>query len=223
MSKIYRLVVILLLLSIFFYCDKNPSDSEENPTDNPPLVVVKNVIIGQNQLSLPGPFGSESDDDVLTQILYLNSEIGKAGTIKGLAMMASTSIPAYYTNFEIYLYHVTRTELEPSHWINPGSIPQAEQLNYRVLNLGQLTYGTQETDQDKWHTFAFNTKFSYNGTDNLLVMFRRKSSGDGSAEVDVYGFDTIGSKRILTTIGRAVQGGPGEFQEKAIYIKLLFD
>lgn len=212
----------LLLLCLLFGCKENPTKSENNntqPLDN----TDKNIIIGQNQLSLAGPFGSESDDDMLTQILYLSSEIGKAGTIKGIAMMASTSTPAYYTNFQIYLYHVSRDELEPSHWKNHDPIPQTEQLNYRVLLLGQLTYGAQETDQDKWHTFAFDTKFSYNGTDNLLVTFRRKSSGDGTAEVDVYGFDTIGSNRILNTIGWNVQGGPGELQEKAIYIKLLFD
>ena len=218
LKHILIVIVLVLLSSVFFSCKENPTKSDDD-TSSTPDPNGSEVIIGNNELSISVPFGSEGDARQWTQILYLANEIGESGTIKGLALMASTTLPGTYTKFEIFLQEVTRNELDNRPWKNnEGNISDDD---WKVLNLGQLVYGAEEIDQNKWHNFTFDNAFSYNGTDNLLVDIRRNTSG-GTASVDVYGFNTINSNRIVS-VASPYDGVPGTLQEKALYVKLLFN
>ena len=218
MRKISIALIYILLFSVFFSCKDNPTKSEDDTSSPAPNPGGSEVIIGQNQSSIMDPFGSVKDSYKLTQILYLANEIGKSGTIKGLATMASTAIPGEYSHFMIYLITVSRNDLDPAVFHNYEG---ANFENNLVFQTNNLIYGEQATDHDKWHKFTFDNGFAYNGTDNLLIIIVRNASGDGDEAVGVYGYDTVGYNRIAQITG------PGQWigalQEKALYIKLLFD
>lgn len=59
-------------------------------------------------------------------------------------------------NFKIYLSHTTAADLD-SAWASTAD--------------AQLVYSGPQTLTAGWNTFNFTTPFSYNGTDNLLVIF----------------------------------------------------
>ena len=123
------------------------------------------VIIGTAQNNTWAPFGGAAETYKNTQILYHANEIGKAGTINGIATMVSTSLTRDFTNLKIYLVTVNRNAIDANLAANlEGKVPT---LVYQAAN---LTYGVAATDRNQWHDFNFNTTFNYNGTDNLLVI-----------------------------------------------------
>ena len=89
-----------------------------------------------------------------TQELFLSSEMNGPTAITSISVeMASLS---QQRRFAIYLAHTTESSLSSS-WITPTE--------------PQLVFSAQQTLTTGWNTFNFSTPFSYNGTDNLLVIF----------------------------------------------------
>ena len=174
------------------------------------------VIIGTAENNCWEPFGGAAAAYKNTQILYHANEIGKAGTINGIATMASTSLSRDFTNLRIYLVTVNRNAIEAN--IAANYEGQAPILVYQTAN---LTYGVAATDRDQWHEFNFDNGFAYNGTDNLLVIIERNSTGGGGASVGVYKFDTVGTNRMMAITNQGADTGiPRDY---AMHTKLLFE
>ncbi|MBQ6916690.1 MAG: fibronectin type III domain-containing protein, partial [Prevotella sp.] len=91
-----------------------------------------------------------------SQQIFTAAEIGHGGEISSLAfMMAAVS---QQRTFEIYLGHVT--ESESSEFLAPDDLTL-------VYNGGHIQLTANE-----WTTFNFTTPFNYDGSRNLLVVFR---------------------------------------------------
>jgi len=173
------------------------------------------VIIGTAENNTWAPFGGAAETYKNTQILYHANEIGKAGTINGIATMASTSLSRDFTNLRIYLVTVNRNAIEAT--VANNFEGKAPTLVYQTNN---FTYDAQSM-RDQWQVFNFNSGFAYNGTDNLLVIIERSSTGGGGAAVGVYSFDTIGTNRMMSI---TIQGDDtGILREYAMHTKLLFE
>ena len=174
------------------------------------------VIIGTAENGSWDPFGGAAETYKKTQVLYYANEVGKAGIIKGIALMNSSNNPRDFTNFKIYLSTTGRNAIEANFANNfDGKTPT------QVYQIPNLTYGVFATHRDQWYEFNFDTGFAYNGTENLLLYFERNSPGGGGSAVGVYSFDTNGIDRIVST---HVQGGEtGIPHDFALYVKLLFE
>ena len=89
-----------------------------------------------------------------SQQIYLASEFNGPTDITSISMnMANLS---QQRNYKIYLAHTTATDLS-SGWASTTG--------------AQLVFSSPQTLVTGWNTFDFTTPFSYNGTDNLLVIF----------------------------------------------------
>ena len=92
-----------------------------------------------------------------TQQIYTAAEIGANGAIEALAVMPATvNAEATDRTMKIYLGH---TNVATSGtWLTPADLT--------------LVYsGTTHYVANEWYTFNFQTPFTYNGTDNLVVIF----------------------------------------------------
>jgi parallel beta-helix repeat protein len=119
---------------------------------------VSNVIdIGRADLPypLPMPCGFA---DARTQVIYLQSHIGSAGTINGLSLNI-TQVPGMALNdWTIRLRHTSL-----SHFTNGNGW---EDGGWTVVHQGD-----EPTGVVGWRYFEFATPFAYDGVDNLLVDF----------------------------------------------------
>ena len=91
-----------------------------------------------------------------TQQIYTPDEVGAAGPI--ISIQAMPSAVSSQRTYEIYLGHVSQTTATA--WLNPSDLTL-------VYSGGQVPM-TANT----WLTFNLDQPFIYNGTDNLLVVFR---------------------------------------------------
>ena len=89
-----------------------------------------------------------------SQQIYMASEFNGPTDITSISMnLVSLS---QQRNYKIYLAHTTATDLN-SGWASTAG--------------AQLVFSSPQTLVTGWNTFDFSTPFSYNGTDNLLVIF----------------------------------------------------
>ena len=89
-----------------------------------------------------------------SQQIYMASEFNGPTDITSISMnLVSLS---QQRNYKIYLAHTTATDLG-SGWASTSG--------------AQLVFSSPQTLVTGWNTFDFTTPFSYNGTDNLLVIF----------------------------------------------------
>ncbi|MBR4646756.1 MAG: fibronectin type III domain-containing protein [Bacteroidales bacterium] len=89
-----------------------------------------------------------------SQQIYMASEFNGPTDITSISMnLVSLS---QQRNYKIYLAHTTATDLGSAWASTTGA---------------QLVFSSPQTLVTGWNTFDFTTPFSYNGTDNLLVIF----------------------------------------------------
>jgi len=100
--------------------------------------------------------------------IYLQSEIGNAGTITKIRWYIDKADPDTVENVTIYMSHTS-----DSSWT---SAPTCSDLQTGTLVYsGTLTPGSSEG----WYEVTLDTPFSYNGVDNLIISVRHQ---DGSWE-----------------------------------------
>ena len=92
----------------------------------------------------------------LTEQVFTPTELGGSGNLVSLTM-TPTSVVSANRNVEIYLGHVSTSTL--SNFVYPSDLT--------------LVYtGTTNLVDNTPYTFTLDNSFSYNGSDNLLVLFR---------------------------------------------------
>jgi len=131
-----------------------------------------------------------------TQCIYYASEIGRSGTITGIATMASTQMVKDFNNFKIWLLEVSGTELTDTldnNW-EGGTLTLLYQSTAE-------RYGDPDDDWRKWHQFEFASDFAYDGTSNLLVEFEFEGYTGHASSVGSYAFDVDGSAKRHVSLG----------------------
>ncbi len=100
-----------------------------------------------------------------TQMLYTPQEVGVSGTITGLAFNVLNATSCSTTELKIYLGHKSGTFSSTSNYVSSS--------NLTLVYSGTPTLGTTTG----WERVNFNQNtFTYNGTDNLVIVVTRKSS-----------------------------------------------
>ncbi|HRZ11713.1 MAG TPA: S8 family serine peptidase [Kiritimatiellia bacterium] len=119
--------------------------------------------------------------DARTQVIYLQSELGSATVLQGLALNVATIPGQGLGNWTIRMKHTAAST--QSSWEGPASgWTTVYQDDATALATG-------------WTWFAFSTPFSYNGVSNLLVDFSHNNSS----------YSTDGQVRSSTgAVGRAL-------------------
>ena len=132
------------------------------------------------------------------QMLYTPTEIGKPGKISSIAFKVANATALATSEVKVYLGHKSGTFSSESDYVRSS--------NLTLVYSGSPTLG-QTTG---WETLTFNQgSFTYNGTDNLVVVVTRKSSScDGYAlyrwndDNTSYGDVTNTSNAYSTTTNR---------------------
>lgn len=93
--------------------------------------------------------------DSRTQLIYPAAELGGAGTINGIALEVATPPAQTLSNWTIRLKHTTMDRYLRPEWENTGwnTVYQRHEI----------------VSQNGWVNFFFDTPFTYNGSNNLLV------------------------------------------------------
>ena len=107
------------------------------------------------------PFHSYYHDE-RSQCIYLQSEIGAAGTIRALSLNVTTLPGQTLTNWTIRMKHTALASYSTASWDSTGWTT-VYQANQTINATG-------------WVTFTFTTPFAYNGTSNLMVDFSFNNS-----------------------------------------------
>ena len=103
------------------------------------------------------------------QMLYTPTEIGKPGKISSIAFKVANATALATSEVKVYLGHKSGTFSSESDYVRSS--------NLTLVYSGSPTLG-QTTG---WETLTFNQgSFTYNGTDNLVVVVTRKSSSYSS-------------------------------------------
>ena len=90
------------------------------------------------------------------QMLYTASDVGRAGEISSLSFNCKTNTVLQTNSVKIYLGHTSVNKLS-------GAFTKPDDLT--------LVYdGSPDIGAEGWQTFAFSKNFSYNGSDNLMVV-----------------------------------------------------
>jgi hypothetical protein len=97
--------------------------------------------------------------DARTQVIYLASEIGGAGTITSIALDVSTIPGQVMNNFSIRVKHTALSAYSTYSWEGPSS-------GWTTVFQANEPRGTTG-----WRTFTLSTPFVYNGAQNLMVDF----------------------------------------------------
>ncbi|EDY18001.1 peptidase M36 fungalysin [Chthoniobacter flavus Ellin428] len=113
---------------------------------------------GQYVLPLTGNFLQSRDE-----IIYLQSELGAAGTINSLALSVSTP-PGLMANFTIRMKHTGLSTL-------PSTGASWDGTGWTTVYQGSPTISSAG-----WYTFVFTTPFAYDGVSNLLIDFSHNAT-----------------------------------------------
>jgi hypothetical protein len=157
------------------------------------------VTIGAGKISWIFPIHS-GYPNARTQVIYLESEIGKAGNIISLSLEVTTVPGQILENWTIRMKHTSLSKyssdncsLEADGWT--------------------IVYQNNESIEDKgWHNFEFQTPFAYNGTDNLLVDF--SFNNDTSTSHGLCRVSNPGGKRSAFAYSYNELGDPLDWQGK---------
>lgn len=120
-------------------------------------------------------------DYSVSGFILLQSEIG-VGTkeINNIQVqLGGYTTPYTFNNQDIYLAHVTESEFDSS--------PNVDLSDLTISNLTKCVNGQNLTiSSNGWVTLTFDANFSYNGTDNIVILWESHdgswSSGYGYAE-----------------------------------------
>jgi hypothetical protein len=97
--------------------------------------------------------------DARAQVIYLQSELGGATGLHGLALDVSTTPGQTMNNFTIRMKHTALSSHSSASWEGPAS-------GWTTVYQGNATVSATG-----WAWFEFSEPFAYNGTDNLMVDF----------------------------------------------------
>lgn len=101
-----------------------------------------------------------------TQMLYTPAEISQGGTINSIAFKVAGSSSFVTTDLKVYLGHKSGTFSNTQDYVKNS--------NLTLVYSGKPTLGKTSG----WETLTFNEgSFTYNGTDNLVVVVAMKSGG----------------------------------------------
>ena len=129
------------------------------------------------------------------QMIYTPTEIGKSGMINSIAFKVASSSSFATSEVKIYLGH------KSSKFSGTGDYVTSSNLT--LVYSGSPTLG-QATG---WETLKFNQgTFTYNGTDNLVVVVTRKSGGDEYSLRYSYYYTGIGYTLLRRSDGSSGYG-----------------
>lgn len=97
--------------------------------------------------------------DARTQVIYLQSELGAAATLAGLALNVAVTPGQALGNWTIRMKHTASSVHSPAAWEGPAS-------GWTTVYQGDTTVSSTG-----WVWFTFSTPFAYNGVSNLMVDF----------------------------------------------------
>ncbi len=122
--------------------------------------------------------------DARTQVIYLAEEIGGAKTIQGIALDVTAPPGQALTNFTIRMKHTSLDDFNLSRaWENDWTV---------------VYQATTTVSATGWVSFAFQTPFAYNGSDNLMVDF--SFNNDSKTTTGFCHFSTYGTYGTLRTL-----------------------
>jgi len=158
------------------------------------------VSIGAGKISWIFPMYT-SYHDARTQVIYLASEIGKAGNFIDLSLEITTVPGQILENWTIRMKHTSLSEYSSDNC-------SLESDGWTVV------YQNNESIEDKgWRKFEFQTPFAYNGTDNLLVDF--SFNNDTSTSNGMCRVSSPGGKRSAYIVSWNLDGDPLDWQGEA--------
>ena len=158
------------------------------------VIAGTSIQIGLESLQWDYPLHTEHHFS-RTQVIYLANEIGRSGTITGLAIDVGT-VPLH----------------QPNRWTIRMKHTDVDEYRSCVLDTSGWTvvYNNNEfMDNTGWHWFEFQTPFAYTGSDNLLVDFGVATEGT-----------TASGKCIASRPGgrRSICGGSDEGEESSPWL-----
>ncbi|MBN2018033.1 MAG: carboxypeptidase regulatory-like domain-containing protein [Candidatus Cloacimonetes bacterium] len=150
-----------------------------------------------------------------SQTIYLQSEIGMAVDITGIHYDVNNTPAAYaMENQEVYIGHTTLTEF-----------PSNENVDPVALGMTSVWSGTMTWNGSGWQGIDFTAPFSYNGTDNLMIVWINYR-GDYSTGYPNFKY-TNHTDRVVRDYDDYVPPGPGHTTGYLSYyvanIRLLAD
>ncbi|NHN28160.1 hypothetical protein FIA58_020980, partial [Flavobacterium jejuense] len=120
-----------------------------------------------------------------SQSIYTSAEINASGNITGLQWYFSgTSLLPNNQNLTIYLGHSTKTAFANTADWEP------------LASLNAVYTGTIPVSGAGWVSITFDTPFTYNGTDNLIVAVDENFAGYDSSADDFYNTDSTTGRSI---------------------------
>lgn len=145
----------------------NTLTSYTGPANLKAFNTTANLTIGAGTLSWSTPLGSLAH--ARTQSLYLQSEMGAARRLTGLALNILTSSSTVLNNFTIRLKHTSATSQSSTTWDSSGWTT--------------VFSGTRTFNATGWQNTVFTRPFDYDGVSSLLVdiSFGNTVSGTASA------------------------------------------
>lgn len=121
-----------------------------------------------------------------SQVIYPASDVGAGGTFAGITFFATSATTLNNSDsWVVYLGHTTKTSFSSTTDWEPFS------------SLTEVFSGTA-TISSGVVTIVFDTPFSYNGTDNLIVAVDENKSGYDGSSHDFYTTSTGSDYRALT-------------------------
>jgi len=152
-----------------------------NSTANLSALVIGTNTLGAGTASWGFPFFTYWED-ARSQVIYLQSELGAATTLRGLALDVTEIPPLALNNWTIRMKHTALSSYATATLDGPGTgWTTVLQTNTTVSETG-------------WVWFLFTEPFDYNGEDNLMIDFAFNNST----------WDTNGFVRVTDGTARTV-------------------
>lgn len=116
-----------------------------------------------------------------SQQIFTSAEVTQNGTICGISLRTTTS-DLFSRTLKIYLGHTTKNSfISSTDWISSSL-------------LTQVFYGSVTLVNNNWINITFDTPFSYNGTDNLVIAIDDNTQIDTSSTTFQY---TSSTSKVL--------------------------
>ena len=170
------------------YCDANAHSSYTTTTFNTGCVSGgTSLIIGENSTLKSSLIPTYTCYNyTYTQEIYLASEIGGTRNIEEISVQCFNST-VRSRNIEVYMGHTSKSYFgNTNDWVSPADL----QLVYS----GTITY--RNDYEGYWLPITFNTPFTYNGTDNLVVVFR-DNTGSWKCDGDRFYTHSVSTAQTL--------------------------
>lgn len=151
--------------------------------------------------------------------IYLTSELGNLPkTIKSLQLFfAGFTVPYTVTNQELWIAHVAESAFDAA--------PAVDFSDLTITNLTKVknSFTHTVTNNNQWYQFDFDTNFNYNGTSNLLLIWKNM---DGSATISGAGYGRTSNatnRGMYKFSDPAYPTGDGTRISEVLNVKFLWD